>query len=134
MARKLDDKIGEVLRKHGYDASACWDCHGVWVIYHKILEQIAVKEGIVFDPPTIVEANGLTKVAALVVTGRLKDKSEWSIGEAAPTNNKNNYPFAMAEKRGKDRVILKLIDLHGLAYSEEEAESFKETRPERKAA
>ena len=31
----------------------------------------------------------------------------------------------MAEKRAKDRVILKLIGLHGEVYSEEEAEEFK---------
>src|SRR3954451_5869163 len=31
----------------------------------------------------------------------------------------------MAEKRAKDRVILKLVGLHGLLYSEEEADEFK---------
>jgi hypothetical protein len=31
----------------------------------------------------------------------------------------------MSEKRGKDRVILKLIGASGFVYSEEEAESFK---------
>jgi hypothetical protein len=35
----------------------------------------------------------------------------------------------MAEKRAKDRVILKLIELHGLVYSEEEADEFKNSRP-----
>ncbi len=39
------------------------------------------------------------------------------------------YVYAMAEKRAKDRVILKLIELHGLVYSEEEADEFKESRP-----
>jgi hypothetical protein len=39
------------------------------------------------------------------------------------------YPFAMAEKRAKDRVILKLIALHGLVYSEEEADDFKASAP-----
>ena len=51
---------------------------------------------------------------------------EWSFGEAMGYNLKNNYPFAMAEKRAKDRVILKLAGLHGV-YSEEEAEDFKES-------
>jgi hypothetical protein len=127
--RQIDPKIGEVLRKHGFDASACWDCHGVWVIYHKVLERIAALEGIKFDQPLVVEADGANKIAALCVTGHLGDLTEWSIGEAAPSNNKNAYPFAMAEKRGKDRVILKLIGLHGLAYSEEEAETFKDNKP-----
>jgi hypothetical protein len=35
----------------------------------------------------------------------------------------------MAEKRAKDRVILKLIELHGFVYSEEEADEFKQSRP-----
>ena len=35
----------------------------------------------------------------------------------------------MAEKRAKDRVILKLVGLHGHVYSEEEADDFKKARP-----
>ena len=125
MARKLDPVIAGVLKEHGFGADACWDCHGTWVVYHRVLEQIATKASIAFDSPLILEANGEKKVAAICVTGHMGDKSEWSIGEAAPGNNKNAYPWAMAEKRGKDRVILKLIGLHGFAYSEEEADDFK---------
>ena len=125
MAKQLDPVIADVLKSYGIGHEACWDCHGTWVVYHKYLEQIAAKAGIEFDAPLIVEADGGKKVAALCVTGILKERSEWSIGEASPSNNKNAYPFAMAEKRGKDRVILKLIGLHGLAYSEEEADDFK---------
>jgi hypothetical protein len=36
----------------------------------------------------------------------------------------------MAEKRAKDRVILKLVGLHGDVYSEEEADDFKEAKPQ----
>ena len=35
------------------------------------------------------------------------------------------YVYAMAEKRAKDRVILKLVGLHGLLSSEEDADAFK---------
>lgn len=129
MPRKLDPKIADVLKQYGFGPDACWDCHGTWVVYHKVLEQIAAKAGIVFAPPQIVEADGGNKIAALCAAGSLGDKSEWSIGEAAPGNNKNAYPWAMAEKRAKDRVILKLIGLHGLAYSEDEADDFKSSRP-----
>lgn len=129
MARKLDPAIADVLRQYGFGPDACWDCHGTWVVFHKVLEQIAAKAGIVFAPPQIVEADGGNKIAALCASGSLGDKSEWSIGEAAPGNNKNAYPWAMAEKRAKDRVILKLIGLHGLAYSEDEADDFRDTRP-----
>jgi hypothetical protein len=56
------------------------------------------------------------------------DRAEWSFGEASPDNLKGgakSFPYAMAEKRGKDRVILKLAGIHGLVYSEEEADDFK---------
>lgn len=129
MAKKLDPRIAEVLKAHGFGPESAWDCHGTWVVYHHVLEQIAVKANITFDAPHIVQADGLNKVAAICVTGNMGDKTEWSIGEAAPANNKNAYPFAMAEKRGKDRVILKLIGLHGIAYSEEEADDFKGGKP-----
>lgn len=125
MAKQLDSAIADVLKGYGIGREACWDCHGTWVVYHKYLEQIAAKAGIKFEAPLVIEADGGKKIAALCVTGSMKDKIEWSIGEAAPGNNKNAYPWAMAEKRGKDRVILKLIGLHGLAYSEEEADDFK---------
>jgi hypothetical protein len=132
MARKLDPVIVETLKKYGFGPEACWDCHGTWVVLHRPLEQIAATAGIKFDPPLVLEARGDAKCVALCVTGRMGDAIEWSVGEAAPGNNKNAYPYAMAEKRGKDRVILKMIGLHGLAYSSEEfdgAEPPRDTAP-----
>lgn len=130
MARKLDPVIADVLKQHGFGPEAAWDCHGTWVVYHRVLEQIAAKSGVMFEAPLVLEANGPAKSVALCVTGHSQEgRAEWSIGEAAPGNNKNAYPYAMAEKRAKDRVILKLIGLHGLAYSEDEADDFKENAP-----
>lgn len=132
MPRALDPVVAETLKKYGFGKDAVWDCHGVWVVYHRVLEQIAAQAGVTFDAPVILEANGLERLAAICVTGRVNDKAEWSIGEASPHNYRTSgkqqpYPWAMAEKRAKDRVILKLIGLHGLVYSEEEADDFKET-------
>ena len=107
--------------------SALWDCHGTWVILHKALERVAALKEITFDSPTIVESHIESKHCVMIATGHLGDKSEWSFGEAAPYNNKNAYPFAMAEKRAKDRVILKLVGLHGTLYSEEEADEFQQS-------
>lgn len=132
MAKKLDPKIADILKAYDFGAEACWDCHGTWVVYHKVLEQIAAKAGVTYDQPAFVEADGQNKIATIWVQGHLNDKTEWSMGEAAPGNNKNAYPWAMAEKRAKDRVILKLIGLHGFVYSEEEADDFKASRPEDK--
>lgn len=126
MAKKIDPTLIEILTKYDEKAEdALWDCHGTWVAYHKAIERIAAKAGIKFDMPQIIEANSNAKIVAIAVTGKLGDKSEWSFGEAAPSNNKNAYPYAMAEKRAKDRVVLKLVGLHGLVYSEEESDDFK---------
>ena len=47
-------------------------------------------------------------------------------GEASPNNCKAPYPFAMAEKRLKDRLILKLINAYEYGiYSDPEADNFK---------
>ncbi|MBE7247770.1 MAG: trna delta -isopentenylpyrophosphate transferase, partial [Actinomycetospora chiangmaiensis] len=79
--------------------------------------------------------------AVILVTGRLPgakpgtERVEWSMGEALVNVNyrvsgkQAAYVYAMAEKRGKDRVILKLIELHGLVYSEEEADEFRAHQP-----
>lgn len=122
--------VGEVLKEIGETpATSGWDCHGTFVLLHKALERVAAHKNITFDPPTVIESDIASKSVVIVVTGHLGDKSEWSFGEAATYNNKNAYPFAMAEKRAKDRVILKLVGLHGHVYSEEEADDFKAARP-----
>ena len=129
-------EIETILKKwHPNPRDAVWNCHGTWVAYHKALELIAQRANITFDAPQIIEADAKNKTAVIAVTGRMANPAttEWSIGEAAPYNNKNGYPYAMAEKRAKDRVILKLIGLHGEVYSEEEADAFKAKGDETKA-
>lgn len=123
----LPDNIGTLLDKVGADKSNdAWAVRpGIWAIKHKALEKVAAYLGITFDAPKIICAEILEKAVAIEVHGRLGDLTAWSIGEAATYNNKNGYPFAMAEKRAKDRVILKLCGLHGEAYSEEEADDFR---------
>lgn len=111
----------------------------LYVIKHKVLEQIAAHKGITFDLPEIIEADGPAKLATILVKGHLGDKSEWSIGEASPHNYKTTdkqpaYPWAMAEKRAKDRVILKLVGLHGDVYSEDEADEFSDANSDSQPA
>ena len=131
MKNDVPEKVADTLKEIGMTPSqAGWNCHGTYVLLHKALEKVAVHRKIVFKEPTILECNSDKKVVSLLVTGNMGDKSEWSIGEASPSNNKNSYPYAMAEKRAKDRVILKLVGLHGDVYAEDEADSFKEERPE----
>jgi len=129
---KLDPRIEAVRVKYDLKADDFWELpqkKGTWIAKHAALEVAAVKAGIAFNMPVVLEADGTAKCAALCVEGALDGRKEWSIGEASPANSKNAYPFAMAEKRAKDRVILKLIGLHGLTYSEDEADDFKDKAP-----
>lgn len=98
---------------------------GQWLIKHRDLEIAAGRAKITFEQPVILEAKAGESVA-MIVTGTLGEMKEWSIGEASPKNTQQAYPYAMAEKRAKDRVILKLFGIHGHAYSEEEADDFKQ--------
>jgi hypothetical protein len=123
--------VTDIISEIGEEVSrVTWDCHGTPVILHKALERVAAHKGITFDTPVVVESEISQKNVALYCVGHLGDKSEWSFGEAAPYNNKIPYPYAMAEKRAKDRVILKLVGLHGYVYSEDESDEFQESRPE----
>jgi hypothetical protein len=134
--RTADKQIADILVRYGEPFGGnVWRVQGTAVIYHKTLERIAAQAGIVFEPPTIIRAE--RDEAVILVTGRLPgakpgtERVEWSLGEALVNVNyrvsgkQAAYVYAMAEKRGKDRVILKLIELHGLVYSEEEADEFR---------
>lgn len=94
-----------------------------WIAYHKFLERVADKAHIVFEKPEVM--NCQENEIALYVNGKTGDKTAWSIGEASSKNCTNDYRWAMAEKRAKDRVILKLLGVAGDMYSEEEADEFK---------
>ena len=126
--------IRNVLERYGLDAdTSCWDCHGSMVIYHKACQIIAMQAGIEFGMPTIVHSDPEKKSVVILVEGVMPvgdaHRRMWSFGEATPANNKNSYPFAMAEKRAKDRVILGLAGIHGYVYSESEAEEFATSAP-----
>jgi hypothetical protein len=119
----------DIMAKYGVLADEIWAVRpGTYAIKHSALERVAAELGIKFDPPQFAEKDAANKIVAMLVVGHLGERTEWSIGEASPANNKNAYCYAMAEKRGKDRVILKLLNAHG-AYSDEEADDFKRANP-----
>lgn len=130
-----------------------WEVQNVWVIKHSALERLAAALEIIWGEPKVIVARDDHFAIMVSATRPDKRVTEWSIGEARvvpmiDSGRKNRwnkpiyepapgaignyqisprqaaYPAAMAEKRGKDRVILKLVGLHG-AYSEEEADDFK---------
>lgn len=122
---KLDPRIEAVREQYDLPHDAFWQIpqNKQWVCKHAALEVVAVKANVEWALPQVIQADTEKGIAVLAVSGKLGDRVEWSTGEATPKNNKNSYPWAMAEKRAKDRVILKLVGIHGLVYSEDEMPS-----------
>lgn len=153
MVKTLDPVIKEAFKKVGFSEEevkdGCWLLERpvrkgsdelkpiAWIALHKFLEKVAQRMDIVFDEPKVM--NCTEGEVAIYVRGTVlneigsKINQAWSIGEASPKNCKNEYRWAMAEKRAKDRVILKLLGIAGDMYSEEEADEFKEKTPAQKA-
>ena len=131
---RKSDSLAEV-RDHFRKAEVRLDSNDVWaiqgtpVVKHRALERLAAALKIKFEKPDVLRHE--RDEAVLLVSGSLGDASEWSIGEAVVNVNYRvsgkmaAYVYAMAEKRAKDRVIIKLANLHGV-YSEEEAEEFRD--------
>lgn len=118
----LDPRIEAVRERYGLAQSDFWQIpqNKQWVCKHAALEIVATKANVEWSAPQIIQADTANGIAVLSVTGKMGDRVEWATGEASPKNNKNSYPWAMAEKRAKDRVVLKLAGIHGLVYSEDE--------------
>lgn len=120
-------EVIEALKELGMDArECCWRAKNMktWAVKHYALERIAALKNIRFSEPNPLSVT--PDFVALSVLGTMGDRTEWSIGEASASTTMNKYLCAMAEKRAKDRVILKLIGIHGIAYGEDEADSFNE--------
>lgn len=129
----LPENIKAIKDKYGLEAADFWKQKqsGKWIVRHAALERVASQAGIRFERPAMIASDAEKKIAVVCVEGHLGERSEWSFGEAAVYNNQNSYPYAMAEKRAKDRVVLKLLNLSGDAYSEDEADEFRDSAPER---
>lgn len=132
------DAIYDVFDKHGVELNkdSIWSVQGTPVVKHKDVERLGAKLNIKYDIPTLIRSE--RDEAVIMVVGRIGERMEWSIGEALIVKDKEpggnyrvtgkqaSYVYAMAEKRAKDRVILKLADLHGDVYSEDEADDFSD--------
>lgn len=127
--KDYDKKHAEKMAlKYGLIPNLHWWPHkqsGKFILTHDAVQIIADSENITFEEPK-VNWDNLPNIALMVV-GHLGDRTEWSFGECNPKNSFNPYPWAMAEKRAKDRVTLKLIGAYKMGVSSEvEAEAFSE--------
>lgn len=124
---KLEPRIEAVRQKYGLQVDDFWQIkqNGQWVCKHAALEIVATKANVEWSLPIIIEKDAPNLVTSMIVTGKMGDRVEWATGETNATNYKvigkqPAYPWAMSEKRAKDRVVLKLVGIHGLVYSEDE--------------
>ena len=80
---------------------------------------IQISYNLIFNSPD-------TKCVIIKATARMGDQVIETFGEAAPMNNQNSYPIAMAEKRAMSRACLKLTGFYeNNVFGEEEADAFK---------
>ena len=82
------------------------------------INDIQIKYELIFNSPD-------TKCIIIKATARMGDKVIETFGEAAPNNNQNSYPVAMAEKRAMSRACLKLTGFYeNNVFGEEESDVF----------
>ena len=118
------EKLLELYKKYNLGKTDVYKHQHYVIITRQGIEKIAAKENIQFGAPTIYRDSN--QDVAIVGDAKRGNKIIWSTGEASPNNCKAPYPFAMAEKRLKDRLVLKLIDAYQYSiYSDSEADNFK---------
>ena len=122
-------KIRELAKKYDLGKDDFWELKrggkGMWIITHDAVEKIAIIEKIELVKFEIL--NTEVDFARFLITMCKGDKCIMSIGEASTKNCTSTYYGAMAEKRGIDRCVLKLINAYQYGiYSDVEADAFKQ--------
>ena len=120
--------IKDLAKTYNLDKYDFWEMKfggkSMWIITHDATEKIADIEKIIFHLPQVFRDSN-SNIAMLEEASK-GDKKVWSTGESSSFNNKNPYNFAMAEKRLKDRLTLKIINAYEYGiYSDVEADNFK---------
>ena len=125
-------EIKELANKYKLDPKNDFWKHkqsGKWIITHDAYEKIASMEGIILAKWETLNSERDFCRFLITMAMPMKDSTEKliaSIGEASKENCQSKYYGSMAEKRGVDRCILKLINAYEYGiYSDSEAESFK---------
>ena len=142
--KKIADKYRLSLPKDQNDKTKDIWCVGInFILKHDAVSRIANHEGVEFFEPRVeilynntdffgVAIMGKGRVVRIADGGEDYTKEVWTTSDATRDNvkGKGGYFFNMAEKRWKDRLTLKLLDLYeyGL-YSDVEAEDFKKEAP-----
>ena len=142
--KKIAEKYRLSLPKDQNDKTKdIWSVGSNFILKHDAVSRIANHEGVEFFEPRVEILYNNTDFYGVAIMGkgrlvRIADGGEdytkevWTTSDATRDNvkGKGGYFFNMAEKRWKDRLTLKLLDLYeyGL-YSDVEAEDFKKETP-----
>ena len=120
-------KIEELAEKYNLSATDDFWKHkqsGKWILTHDACTIISHKEEIKLESfDSLYQSDNECRF----LIGMSKDgRIVKSVGEAGKSNCTSKYLGCMAEKRGRDRCVLKLINAYEYGiYSEEESDDFK---------
>ena len=127
--KKVAEKYKLKLPTSQKDMSGDFWCIGKnYIIFHDALTKIAKIEGIVFHKPQVEILYNDSNFFGVAMMGEaeLDGYKIWTSADSTKENTMAKYYFNMAEKRLRDRQVLKLLDLYEYGvYSEEEADAFK---------
>jgi len=129
--------IKDLQEKYKLEKTDFWEMKfggkAVWIITHDGVEKIAamekiklVKIKVLNSEPTF--ARFLITMSKVLPAATAVEYVQviTTVGEASKENCKSNYYGCMAEKRGIDRAVLKLINAYQYGiYSDAESEDFK---------
>ena len=126
--------INDLGKKYNLDSKVdVWKCHDNYILTHDAITKIAHMENIKLSRVDSIFQSETSCRFLITMVKEDKDgnviASITSVGEADNKNSKNNYYGSMAEKRGIDRCVLKLINAYEYGvFSEVEADDFKKER------
>jgi len=124
-------RIKELAKKYNLGKDDFWELkrgqRSMWIITHDAIEKIAIIENIELTKFEVL--NTEVDFARFLITMQKGDRTIISVGEASTKNCTSNYYGCMAEKRGIDRCVLKLINAYEYGiYSDVEADAFKQAK------
>jgi len=123
----------QLVKKYNLDESDFWTLRGNKIISFDGVIKIIEAENIKFEMSDNLDVSPSVaiKVRAYQENDELGLIEEITFGEANDKNCKNQYFWAMSEKRGKARGALRLLGLYGKNkfYSDVEAEDFQMKAP-----
>jgi hypothetical protein len=127
----------ELIKRYGLNEDDFWPLRGKQIISFDGVLKIISYENIKFEMSDNLDKSPSVaiKVRAYIEPNEMNElmevQEEITFGEANDKNCRNQYFWAMAEKRGKARAALKILGLYGknLFYSDVEAEEFEAQKP-----